>query len=88
MSEPKLKPCPFCEGNGHVSMREIRYLGGNEARKRIQTGIQVICGRCKARGSLVTAVLVYGVYDPSQVRYVKELKEKAIELWNGRAKDV
>lgn len=83
----ELKPCPFCGGKGHVSMREIRYLGRNEGGKKIKMGIQVICGRCKARGSLVSAVLIFGVYDPSMVRYIKELKEKAVELWNRRAND-
>ena len=88
MNKPEPKPCPFCGGNGHVSMREIRYLGRNvDGNKIIQTGAQVICGRCEARGSLVTAVLVFGGYDQNQVRYVKELKEKAIELWNGRVKN-
>lgn len=35
----------------------------------------------------MSAVLVFGVYDQNQVRYIKELKEKAAELWNRRESD-
>lgn len=55
MDKCKLKPCPFCGGKGHISSREILYLGQNYfGAKKIKMGVQVICGRCKARGGLAT----------------------------------
>lgn len=78
----ELKPCPFCGGKGRVSGREIRYFGQNDyGAKKIRYGVQVICGRCKARGPLVTETVVLGYGGDN----VLTETERAIELWNGRS---
>lgn len=78
-----LKPCPFCGGKGHLSSREIRFIGQNYfGTKKIHMGVQVICGRCKARGGLITGTIVFDSYGAD---YLKEMSEKAAEAWDGRA---
>ena len=83
--EEKLKPCPFCGGNGHISEREIRFIGRNAfGRKKIRTGVQVICGRCKARGGVATGNVIYGSLS-EQRSYLEPLREEAIVYWNERS---
>lgn len=83
----ELKPCPFCGGKGRVSTREIKFLGQNYfGAKKIRTGAQVICGRCKARGSLFVDVVIYGSLAEQQ-KILKPLEDKAIEAWNRREGD-
>ena len=83
----ELKPCPFCGGKGHISTREIRYIGQNcYGAKKIRTGAQVICGRCKARGSLFVDAVIYINWADEQ-KAINPLKEKAIEAWNRRRTD-
>lgn len=57
----ELKPCPFCGGKGHLSTREIRFMGQNYfGAKKIHMGAQIICGRCRARGGVATGTVIYG----------------------------
>lgn len=86
MSE-ELKPCPFCGGKGHLSSREIRYIGQNYfGAKKIKIGVQIICGRCKARGGVATGEVIYASYQ-EQRKSIEPLEHTAIEAWNRRAKD-
>lgn len=78
----KLLPCPFCGGEGHISSREIRYRGMNGfGAKKIRTGMQVICGKCKARGGLAVDDVIYA---HGQDKTLKHMEEEAIEAWNRR----
>ena len=80
-----LKSCPFCGGKGHLSTREIRFMGQNDfGAKKIYTGVQVICGRCKARGGLSTGEITYGSYQQQRIG-LDLLEKSAAELWNRRA---
>ncbi len=79
-----LKPCPFCKGKGHLSQREICYIGQNEfGMKKIRMGVQVICGKCKARGGVATGLVIYGGL-AEQEKGLEPLRVKAIEAWNRR----
>lgn len=81
----ELKPCPFCGGNGHLSEREIRFIGRNFfGSKKIRMGVQVICGRCKARGGVATGTVIYGSLS-EQRSYLEPLREEAIAYWNERS---
>lgn len=84
MSE--LKPCPFCGGKGHLSQREIRFIGQNYyGAKKIYCGVQVICGRCHARGGLATDTVVFGSYDyESEHATLASMNERAVDAWNQR----
>lgn len=83
----RLKPCPFCGGKGHISSREIRYIGQNcFGAKKIKTGVQVICGRCKARGGVVTGEVIYASCQ-EQRKCLEPLEHEAIEAWNRRVSD-
>ncbi len=85
MSE--LKPCPFCGGKGHISSREIRYIGQNYfGAKKIKIGVQIICGRCKARGGLTTGEVIYASHQ-EQREGLEPLENGAIEAWNRRVND-
>lgn len=82
--EIKLKPCPFCGGNGHISTREIKFIGQNcLGAKKIRSGVQVICGRCKARGGLAVGEVIYGNW-ADQEKMLEPLRTVAIEAWNRR----
>ena len=82
-----LKRCPFCGGKGHISSREIRYIGQNYfGAKKIKMGVQVICGRCKARGGLTTGEVIYASHQ-EQREGLEPLENGAIEAWNRRVND-
>lgn len=84
----ELKPCPFCGGNGHLSQREIRFMSQNDyGMKKIKVAVQVICGRCKARGGVATGVVIFGDYHNSYITQregLEPLEGKAVEYWNRR----
>lgn len=83
MSE--LKKCPFCGGKGHMSSREIRFIGQNYfGAKKIKMGVQIICGRCKARGGVVTREVIYASHK-EQRKCLEPLEHDAICAWNKRA---
>ena len=47
----KLKPCPFCGGNGKVSFKDYRFFGQNYiGDRKVSYRVQVICNRCRSRG--------------------------------------
>lgn len=83
----ELKPCPFCGGTGHISSREIRYIGQNYyGAKKIRMGMQVICGRCKARGGVITGEVIFASIK-EQRECLEPLEHRAIEAWNRRTSD-
>ena len=81
--------CPHC---GYEKAKITEKRSGNL--RRTGDMFQVICGRCKARGPVVTAKYDLEVSHNGQHRYTparsvtrEEAKEKAIELWNARHVD-
>lgn len=47
----KLKPCPFCGGNGKLSFAEVEFGGRNYiGDKKSKYRVQIICTRCHSRG--------------------------------------
>ena len=84
--EIELKPCPFCGGNGHISQREVRFIGQNDyGMKKIKVAVQVICGRCKARGGVSTGIVIFGNSYETRRESLEPLEAKAVEYWNRRA---
>ena len=79
-----LKPCPFC---GYDKPKFTTKRSGSNRR----TGdiVQVLCGRCKARGPVVT-----GTYDKENGNFVKntynngksytDILQTAADSWNRR----
>lgn len=82
----ELKPCPFCGGKGHLSTREIRFMGQNDfGAKKIYMGAQIICGRCRARGGLETGTVIsFGASDPEKRKALEPLENGAAKKWNRR----
>lgn len=77
----RLKICPFCGGNGHVSTRDMRFYGQNVfGNRKIKYGAQVICNRCHARGGIATAIIITDRADTRTE--MDKLRERAIKAWN------
>ncbi len=83
----ELKPCPFC---GHTSPKITEKRSGNY--RRTGDMMQVLCGKCKARGPIFTAAYIregeYGRYSykiDTDAR--NEANKKAVEAWNTRFDD-
>ena len=83
--ESKLRPCPFC---GYDKPKFTEKRSGNY--RRTGDMVQVLCGRCKARGPIVT-----GKYDKEGGKFVKntynngksynDILQTAADKWNGKA---
>lgn len=81
----KLKPCPFCNGNAKLQVRQIKFLGQNcFGDKKIRMGAQVICNRCKARGTLYAGNIVNPYDRFSENKAYDWMKESAQKAWNRR----
>ena len=81
-----LKPCPFCGGGARLSQRQMRFFGQNYiGQKKIKYGEQVICGRCHARGTLFSRIVIFPSKDHQAA--FRWLEESAAEAWNRRASD-
>lgn len=85
----EINKCPHC---GYEKAKITEKRSGNL--RRTGDMFQVICGRCKARGPVVTAKYDQKVSHNGQHRYTpansvtrEEAKERAIELWNTRHVD-
>ena len=77
----KINPCPFCHGKARVSIHQMDYYGQNYVGdKWIKFGAQVICNKCKARGTLYTAEAKFNKDRPA---IFEQLSKKAINAWNG-----
>ena len=86
---PKIRPCSFCKGNGHVMSKNLfvsRTYDTDESdgfhiavTEKIRKAAYVYCGKCKARGPLKTVTL----YRPGYTfRDVQLLEISAIDEWN------
>lgn len=85
----ELKPCPFCGGRGKLSVRQMRFIGQNyQGDKKIKMGAQVICNRCKSRGSLFSANVVNPYSRNNHDVGYAWIKEQAIKSWNWRVGNV
>lgn len=83
--EATLKPCPFC---GYENPKFTSKRSGNY--RRTGDMVQVLCGKCKARGPIITAK-----FDkPNVSRFVAqtynqglsgvEILQIAADKWNNR----
>ena len=82
-----LEPCPFCGGEAWLREKTLRHLGVNRFtwEKKQRIAMYCYCGKCKARGGVVTGTYTFIIYISADER--KHLKERAIEAWNRRNDD-
>lgn len=85
-ADAPLSQGPFCEGKAKIVRRQMRFLGQNYVgQKKIKYGIQAMCQRCHARGSLYSRVVIYPSLEYQAA--FDWLEEKATEAWNRRVKE-
>lgn len=83
------EPCPFCGGNPHINRKNLRARMVMErpplqpwikdaviTMRREHISVYVYCGRCRARGPIVTRTL-------KRRSEEDEMKVEAIRKWNG-----
>ncbi len=76
------KQCPFCGGNGKLSIRQGRFYGQNcFGDKKMKMVLQVICNRCHARSKPITTDWLV---NPNRWNMPQEYYDKAWEAWNTR----
>ena len=85
MNREPTKDCPFCGGNGNLSIRQDKFYGFNGfGDKKMKMRLQVICNKCHSRGKpIITDYLV----NPSSSNYEtrpEKYFDKAWEAWNRR----
>ena len=85
MNYERTKDCPFCGGNGKLSVRQDKFFGFNGiGDKKMKMRLQVICNRCHSRGKpIITDYLV----NPSSSNYEtipEEYFDKAWSAWTRR----
>lgn len=75
MTNPTLKPCPFCGGK---SESKVRMEAVNYEPSDCYVGWQISCQKCSA------SIIIYdeNAYDREKQ---KELEVEAIKAWNKRA---
>ena len=77
-----MKQCPFCGGNGNLSVRQGRYFGQNcFGDKKMRMVLQVICNRCHSRGRPITTEYLI---NPNYENIPQEYFDKAWEAWETR----
>ena len=90
------KPCPFCGSKSVSTVTNSKVCGENGLGQRVwQTRWYVRCNKCSARGSIASGKVIplrehlcFPCGDESNLpewqTTDKELRIKAIELWNRR----
>ena len=76
------KDCPFCGGNGNLSIRQGKFYGFNGiGDKKMKMVLQVICNRCHSRGKPITTDYLV---NPTYENIPQEYFDKAWIAWNRR----
>ena len=76
------KQCPFCGGNGDLSIRQGKFFGFNGfGDKKMKMVLQVICNRCHSRGMPITTDYLV---NPNRENIPQEYFDKAWSAWNKR----
>ena len=87
-----LKPCPFCGHEIRTIVRKSALVGFNGLEMRVERhAFSVRCFACHARGPISSGLVLQGNLPEhlEKLRFIHyttddALKEKAINLWNGR----
>lgn len=85
--EKVILSCPFCNyGNPKLTSKR----SGNNV--RVGESVQVLCGKCKARGPIFTGfysdendnLIIPRTRAPKNPISIKEAEDRAIDAWNMR----
>ena len=99
----ELKPCPFCGGGAHISVRRthrsrvigdiVSYWEGQRKNNYVEEKycVQAFCKRCKSRGKPIVTDYVLkqemNLYKDLQPQIFKKWFEEAADAWNRRTPD-
>lgn len=81
MSEPELKPCPFCGGEAKF----VQTAHGSITAESVHRNYAIQCVKCKARPYDSFTIRVW--LAENGVVMSESNKNEAIEAWNRRAND-
>ena len=82
MNRGPTKSCPFCGGNGNLSIRQGKFFGVNGfGDKKMKLVLQVSCNRCHSRGKPITTEYLV---NPNYENIPEEYRDKAWNAWNRR----
>ena len=90
MNEAEIKPCPFCKSTSLIVDKKSRLYGFNGMDERIERHIySARCNKCKASGPISSVLVFMSKHGedwplPDWATTDGEIRNKAIELWNGR----
>ena len=66
MSEPELKPCPFCGGKAIIRLRQFDLF---------QVGAEVVCKKCGCRTDLIAPSIEYAAKDKAISEWNKRVND-------------
>lgn len=85
MNCERTKDCPFCGGNGNLSIRQGKFYGFNGfGDKKMKMVLQVICNRCHSRGKPITTDYLVNPSSNNYETIPVEYFDKAWSAWNRR----
>lgn len=85
MNYERTKDCPFCGGNGNLSIRQGKFYGFNGfGDKKMKMVLQVICNTCHSRGKPITTDYLVNPSSNDYENIPQEYFDKAWSAWNRR----
>ena len=85
MNREPTKDCPFCGGNGNLSIRQDKFYGFNGfGDKKMKMRLQVICNKCHSRGKPIIPDYLVNQSSSNYETIPEKYFDKAWEAWNRR----
>ena len=82
----EMKDCPFCGGNGKLSIRQGKYYGQNcFGDKKMKMVLQYICTSCFARSKPITTDYLINPTQNDYENIPEEYYQMALKAWETRA---
>lgn len=83
MSEPKLKPCPFCGGEANVEQTAC----GKRDLSSVELRFAICCKKCGASAPNANGYIAMNLSSNGEFNVWHDDRNPAIAAWNRRAND-